>query len=211
MSRKMPTGVVPVGRSARWASAKARLGSERCASWTTSSLSSTSSKVDDPQCVGRVASDPRSEVFPEGDRLAVLQKDLVRRLLLAVAHAIESPVVEDVAVLVDLDEGRALVLGGGAQHLGNVRAVGVDGPRDEGRLRSQRERKRVERVVLGSERSRLGDLAELARGRVLAHRQSVYLVVEEKDLDRDVAPQRVNEVVAAIESASPITGDDPDR
>ena len=31
------------------------------------------------------------------------------------AHRVEGAVVEDVAVLVDLDEGRALVLGGGAQ------------------------------------------------------------------------------------------------
>src|SRR4051794_34319982 len=47
---------------------------------------------------------------PEADRLAALEMDLVRPPLLA-AHRIEGAVVEDVAVLVDLDEGRPLVLG----------------------------------------------------------------------------------------------------
>ena len=38
----------------------------------------------------------------------------------------ERTVVEDVAVLVDLDQRRPFVRCGGAQHLGEVFAVGVD-------------------------------------------------------------------------------------
>src|SRR6266540_2033634 len=54
-------------------------------------------------------SDDRSLPFEaESDRLAVLEPDLVGPAGLA-PYGVESPVVEDVAVLVDLDEGRALV------------------------------------------------------------------------------------------------------
>ncbi len=94
----------------------------------------------------------------EADRLAVLEADLVRRAALA-AHGVEGAVVEDVAVLVDLDEGRALVLGGGPQGRGDVLLLDVDRAGDEGGLGAERQRQRVEGMVLGAERGRLGDLA----------------------------------------------------
>src|SRR5439155_2478282 len=56
------------------------------------------------------------------DRLAVLQPDLVELLLALGPDRVEGAVVEDVAVLVDLDERRALVRGGRAQHPGHVRS-----------------------------------------------------------------------------------------
>ena len=91
---------------------------------------------------------PRSRFSPKRIGLPCSSGIWFASLLFLVAHGVEGAVVEDVAVLVDLDEGRALVLGGGAQHLGDVCAVGVHGARDEGRLGAERERERVERVVL---------------------------------------------------------------
>ena len=67
----------------------------------------------------------------EADRLAVLEADLVLRLLL---DRVEGAVVVDVAVLVDLEQCRPLVRGRAAQDLRQVLLVGVDRARDEGRL-----------------------------------------------------------------------------
>jgi hypothetical protein len=78
-------------------------------------------------------------VAAEADRLAVLQPDHGLLGLLLVLQGVEGAVVEDVAVLVDLDQGRALVGGGLAQHLRQVLAVGVDRPRHERRLRADRQ------------------------------------------------------------------------
>ena len=83
---------------------------------------------------------------PEPDRLAVFQLDqlLARRGRLLQRR--ERVVVEDRTVLVDLDERRALMVGGGPEHPGQVPAVGVDRPRREARFGAQRQRHRVERV-----------------------------------------------------------------
>ena len=123
----------------------------------------------------------------------------------------ERAVVEDRAVLVDLDQRSALVRGGGAQHLGQVLAIAVDRPGDERRLRAQRQRDRVERMVGDPERRRLGDLAQLRGRRRLPLGQPVDLVVEQQDLDRDVAAQRVDQVVAADRQRVAVAGHHPDR
>ena len=103
------------------------------------------------------------------------------------------------------------MLGGLAQHLGEVLAVGVHGPRHERRLGAEGERHRVERVVDRAERGRLGDGADVRRRGVLALGQPVDLVVEQQDLEVDVAPQRVDQVVAADGQGVAVTGDDPHR
>jgi hypothetical protein len=118
-------------------------------------------------------------------------------------------VVEDVAVLVDLDERRPLVRCGLAEHLRQVSLVDVEGSRDERRARSDCDRERVERVVERAEGRRLRHLAALARRRVLALREPVDLVVEEEDLYRDVAPQGVDEVVAADREGVAVAGHHP--
>ena len=69
----------------------------------------------------------------------MLEADLVRPPLLA-ADRVEGAVVEDVAVLVDLDEGRALVFGGRAQGRGDVLLLDVDRAGDEGGLGAERQR-----------------------------------------------------------------------
>ena len=131
--------------------------------------------------------------------------------LVAVLEHVERAVVEDRAVLVDLDQRRAAVLGGRAQHLGEVLAVGVHGPRDERRLGAEGQRHRVERGVHRAHRRRLGDLADLGGGGVLALGQAVDPVVEQQDLEVDVAAQRVDQVVAADRQRVAVTGDDPHR
>ena len=149
-------------------------------------------------------------VGAEDDRLAVADVDhpLLGALL---AQRVERAVVEDRAVLQDLDQRGAAVLGGGAQHLGQPVAVGVQRAADEGRLGAQRQRHRVERVVQRTHRRRLGDLADLRGRRILALGQPVDPVVEQQDRDVDVAAQRVDQVVAADRQRVAVAGDHPHR
>ena len=105
--------------------------------------------------------------------------------------------------------GGALVLVRTAEGLRHVLAVHVVGAGHEARLGAQRDRDRVERVVERTERRRLGDLADLARRRVLALGEAVDLVVEHQDLEVHVAAQRVDEVVATDRQHVAVATDDP--
>ena len=71
------------------------------------------------------------------------------------------------------------------------------------------QRQGVEGVVEAAERRRLGDLPELARGRVLPLGEPVDLVVDQQDGHVDVAPAGMDEMVAADREGVAVTGDDP--
>src|SRR5215218_2431460 len=86
-------------------------------------------------------------------------------------------------------------------------AVRIDGPRHERGLGAKGQRNRVERVIQRAHRCRLGDLAELRSGGVLALRQPVDPIVEQQDCQVDVASQYVDQMVAADRQRVAITGD----
>ncbi len=149
-------------------------------------------------------------VLAEDQRLAVLEVEDVVVLGLLVGHVGEGPVVEDVAVLVDLDEGRALVRGrplqgrlaGGAGRRRRERATKVaSAPRARESGLNGRSTEPVGR--------RLGLLAQLRGRRVLALGQAVDAVVEQQDLEPDVAAQHVDQVVAADRQRVAVAGGDP--
>ncbi len=144
-----------------------------------------------------VHADALLAVLAEDHGLAVLQVEHVVGADGALGEGVEGSVVEDVAVLVDLDEGDALVAGGGVDDRAEVLHVDVDGARDEGRLGRDGERGGVDRVVDHAHRRGLGLLAELAGRAVLPLRQAVDAVVEEDVVDVEVAADGVHEVVAA--------------
>jgi hypothetical protein len=79
-------------------------------------------------------------VAAEPDRLPVLERDDRVGLGVLVLDRVERAVVEDRAVLVDLDQRRATVGSGRRQHRGEVPAVGVDRARHEGRLGAESQR-----------------------------------------------------------------------
>ena len=147
----------------------------------------------------------------EHDRLSVHQADLVVDALRLLPQHVERTVVEHVAVLIDLDERRPLMRDRLSQDVAQVLPVVVEGARHERGLGAQRHRDRVERMVHRAERRGLRDLALLAGRRVLALREAVDLVVEQQDLEVHVAPERVDQVVAADRQAVAVAGDDPDR
>ena len=101
-------------------------------------------------------------VGAEADRLAVHERDQHVVAVGLAGDGLERAVVEDVAVLVDLDERGALVVVGPPEHLHHVLAVHVVGAGHERGLGAERHADRVERVVERAERRRLGDLADLA-------------------------------------------------
>ena len=65
-------------------------------------------------------------------------------------------------------------------------------------------------LSIGPLRARLGPSAEPGSRRILPLGEAVDLVVEEQDLDVDVAAQSVNQMVAADRQAVAVAGDDPD-
>jgi hypothetical protein len=73
---------------------------------------------------------------------------------------VELAVVEDVAVLVDLDERGAVVGVGGTEGLDHVLSVEVVGAGHETRLGAERHRQRIERRIDRAHRRGLGDLAD---------------------------------------------------
>src|SRR5439155_5940809 len=75
--------------------------------------------------------------WTEDQRLAVLDLEFVQDLRLPVVEHVPGEVVVDVAVLQNLDEGGALVLGGALERLLHVGDVAVDGAGDEGRARAE--------------------------------------------------------------------------
>ena len=165
--------------------------------------------LDDARTVG-IDLDAELIVLAEDDRLPILEPDpvLVPRAL--VREVGERLVVEDVAVLVDLEESRAVVLVHRGEHGDRVVAVHVDRPGDEGRLRPEGEAHGVERPIQRPHGAGLRRLPHLGGRRVLALGEAVDLVIEQDDVEVDVSAERMDEVVATDRESIPITGDDPD-
>src|SRR4029450_8672062 len=67
------------------------------------------------------------------------------------------------------------------------------------------------RLIHGAQRGALRDLPWLRGWGVLPLGEAVDLVVEEQDAEVDVAPQRVDQVVAADRQRVAVAGDHPDR
>src|SRR3954452_19233780 len=103
--------------------------------------------VDDLEAAVAREPDTLLQVGPEPDRLALLEADDGAVARLRLLQHVEGAVVEDVAVLQDLDERGAAMLTRRAQHRGQVLAVRVDGASDEGGFGAEGERDRVERRV----------------------------------------------------------------
>ena len=86
-----------------------------------------------------VANDATVPPVAETDRLTLLQRN--DRLIAGrwILDGIESTVVEDGAVLVDLDERRAAMTGGRRQDRSEMFAVGVDRSGDKSALGAERQ------------------------------------------------------------------------
>ena len=104
----------------------------------------------DPQAAVGLHDHPVLLLGAEADGLAVDEGDEVVGAGVAAGDLLEGAVVEDVAVLVDLDEGGALVVVRPAEDLLHVLAVHVVGPGHEARLGAEGEADGVEAASRGS-------------------------------------------------------------
>ena len=96
-----------------------------------------------------------------------------------------------------------------AEHLQHVMRVVVEGARDERRLGADRDGERPQRRVDRAIRRGLRALAELGGRRILAFGEPIDLVVVQDDLEVDVAPQHVQDVVAANAECVAVARDYP--
>src|SRR5207249_4406700 len=142
----------------------------------------------------------------EDHRLAVLDKHDVVFLCILFGECEKGAVVEDVAVLINFEEGGAAVFGRAADHRLHMFWIAVESPRDEGCLGAKSDKKRIKRMVDRSIGSRFCYLTELRGGGVLTLRQAVDLIVEEQDLQIDVPTAGVDEMVPADTEPVTITG-----
>ena len=81
----------------------------------------------------------------------------------------------------------------------------------ERRFAADGDRKRMKRIVDRAHRRALGHLAQRRRRRVLALGQAVDPVVEQHDVQVQVAADGVHQVVAADRQPVAVAGDDPHR
>src|SRR5260370_41501844 len=91
-------------------------------------------------------------VLAEDERLAVFEHQLMIGLDLLVADVVEGAVVENVAVLGDLDERRAAMPMSAFERIAEVLLLDIDGTRNERRMGSQSHRQRIEGKVHRAER-----------------------------------------------------------
>ncbi len=123
----------------------------------------------------------------ERHRFAVLQEERAFVFRLPLGEFEEGPVVEDVAVLVDLQEAGAIVVVGRLHHSLHVLRVAVHGARHERGVGPQGDGNGVEGAVERAVGRALRDGARVGGGAVLPLREAVNLVVEEQDLRVEVA------------------------
>ena len=95
------------------------------------------------------------------DGLAVLKVDQHGCPSILCGDGVKGAIVEDVAVLVDLDEGCTLVRMGGSKGRLHVRPIHVVRPSHEGGFRSDCQADRIEGLVKRTERCRFRDLSLL--------------------------------------------------
>src|SRR5258705_10655345 len=119
-------------------------------------------------------------------------------------------VVEDIAVLVDLEKRNAFVLRGRFNHRAEMLDVNVDRSSHDGCLPCDRRRKGINRVVDGPRGGRLRPLTEFGRGTVLALSQTIDPVIKKDVVDVKIPPDGVHEMIAANGEGITVAGNDPD-
>ena len=164
---------------------------------------------DDAQLPIAAHRDSTMPVDAEPNRLPVVQVNHHLFTRVTAGDVVEGTVVEHVAVLKDLDKRCTPMRVCSAEHFDHVLSVEVVRASDERRLRSQRHRQRVERMIDGAKRCALGDLARLRRRRILTLGEAVDAIVEQQDRQVHVAAQCVDEVVAANGQRVAVAGDHP--
>ena len=148
-------------------------------------------------------------VFAEYHLFAVAQQYCAVGAYLAVGDGVVDSVVEDHAVLEDLDYGSAFMAGGSGEDVLRCGQLDINAAGEEVAACAEHQLCRNEGVFHSSVRARLRHETACARRGVLAFGEAVDLVVEEHDVDVDVSAYGVDEVVAADGEAVAVARDLP--
>src|SRR5205807_3497094 len=140
---------------------------------------------------------------------AVFQVKRIVRLDTLVRGIFEDAVVENLAILIDLNERRALVSGGTAQGLRKVAHIDVHRPRHKGGLGADGQGKRPQRIVDRAEWTGFDARSRPRGGRILPFGETIDFVIEENDLHVQVTADGMDQVVAADGEAVAVARDDP--
>ena len=157
-----------------------------------------------------VEADALRSVAAEHQRLALFQVEGRIVLTLFVGESRKCAVVEDRAVLVNLDDRGAFVSVGALENLLHHLAVAIHDAGHEGAASAEGQGDGVDRVIDHAARRGDGSQTDLRGGRVLPLGQAVNLVVEQHDVQVEVAANGVNVVVAADRERVAVAGADPD-
>ena len=109
----------------------------------------------------------------------------------------KSAVIKYIAVLINLHERGTLVCIGATKNFFQVNRVPVHGTSYKGAVSSKSQCDGIEGVVYRAHGSGLRDFSFFGSRRVLSLRQSVDFVVEQQQIDVEVATQQVNEMIAS--------------
>lgn len=148
-------------------------------------------------------------VFAKNEGLVVVEKKVVVVFGVFVSKRGKGPVVEDIAVLVYFKKRTTPVCIRAAEHFAEVFDIAVHRSGHEGSIGAEGYGYGVDGVVEGAKRGGGRVLIFFGSGRILAFGQAVYLIVEQEDIEVEVAPQYMDEVIAANGEAIAIAGNDP--
>jgi len=99
---------------------------------------------------------------------------------------------------------------GAQQHLLQVFRIAIHTAGDEGSIRAQRQRQRIERMIYAAGRRGFGYLVYLRGWRILAFCKTIYLVIEQQNINVEIAAQQVNGMVSPNAEPIAIACNDPD-
>lgn len=173
-------------------------------------LGNTVSELDDFWTIHFVDTDAFIAVFSEDERFAVFEVDDVVGFLIFFGGVGEGTGIEDVAILIDLDEGCSLVMGGTFEDVGEVLDIDIDGASGKRGFRADGDAEGGDGIINGSVRSTFGTGSEGAGRGVLSLGEPVNLVVKQDNVEVNVTADGMHEVVAADGERVSVSGDHPD-
>jgi len=128
--------------------------------------------------------------------LPLLQEQRLHGLGGFLRKDLESAVIENVTVLIDLQEGGTLVTMAPQQHLLKMFGVAVHAAGYKTSIGAHGKRQGIERMIDAAVRRRLGYLVLFRGGGILSLGQPIDLVVEQEDIDVKIPPEQMDGVIA---------------
>src|SRR5262249_37618344 len=135
-------------------------------------------------------------ILSENEGLSMLQINHSFVTNFFLREVLERAVIEYVAILEDFDKGSSLVLRRAMDRFHEVFCINVERSRHKRAFRRERDMQRIDGVIDRAHGCRFCFLAEFRSGRVLPFGESVDSVVEQDDLEIEVAADAMQKVIS---------------